>query len=78
MYLLNAESVNSIKDAVHYYDCATEKVAYETVGKLEGDVVILSKEEVKTYIIEMEDAVFNGAFAPPTLSFWSQLCDMVD
>ena len=67
MYLLNAESVESIKEAVVYYDCATEKNAYETVGKLEGDVAILTEGELRalrTYILEMEDAVFNGGIAP--------------
>lgn len=67
MFLLNAESVASIREAVNYYDCATEKVAYKTVNKLEGDIAILTKDELqklKTYILDMEDAVFNGGIAP--------------
>jgi len=82
MFLLDSNETSAISDAVQYYDCAGLPSAIQKMQKIENqDVVILSKEEVqklKTYIIEMEDAVFNGAFAPPTLSFWSQLCDMVD
>ena len=67
MYLLTSQSIESVKEAVVYYDSATEKNAYETMGKIQGDVAILTGEELRAlrnYILEMEDTVFNGAFAP--------------
>lgn len=82
MFLLTADETSAISDAVQYYDCAGLPSAIQKMQKIENqDVVILSKEEVqklKTYILDMEDAVFNGAFAPPTLSFLSQLCDFAE
>lgn len=69
MYLLTSQSIESVKEAVHYYDCATDREAYGTILGLKTDegIGILTGEELRAlrnYIHEMEDTVFNGGIAP--------------
>lgn len=75
MFTLYTEEVQSLHEAVKYYDCATDPVAYAVVDKLSLErlrIHILTEKEVndlRSYITGMENAVHNGEFAPsqPTI-----------
>lgn len=82
MFLLDSNETSVISDAVLYYDCAGLPSAIEKMQKIENqDVIVMTRDELRqivNYVKDYDNALHYGAFAPPVLPCWSQLCDMVE
>ena len=81
MIKLSVEELQSLDEAVVYYDTATNPVVYafvEDMAQQEEPVFIFTTAEVtalRKYITEMEDAVYSGAFAPTQPSIVQELLE---
>lgn len=81
MITFSVTELQSLHEAVVYYDSATNPLVYATVDKLSVEkqpISILTEAEVtalRKYIEEMEDAVYGGAFAPTQPSIVQELLE---
>lgn len=81
MIKLSVGELQSLDEAVKYYDSATNPHVYAVVDNLSVEkqpISILTEAEVtalRKYIDEMEAAVYSGAFAPTQPSIVQELLE---
>lgn len=81
MITLSVTELQSLHEAVVYYDCATNPLVYAVVYNLslqKEPIHILTEAEVtalRKYITEMEQAVYSGQFAPTQPSIVQELLE---